>query len=87
LYKLRRREEAIRLVEIKAGTKRKPIAYITEKQVRVIQAKEWLTLKEAALLLYVSPLTLRRWVLAGNMKSKKVRKKHLFRKGSLHKIP
>jgi excisionase family DNA binding protein len=66
--------------------RRKPGAFITEEQVRVIQAKEWLTLVEAALLLNVSPLTLRRWVLAGRVKSKKVGRKHLFSKADLRKI-
>jgi excisionase family DNA binding protein len=53
----------------------------------MIQSKEWLTLKEAAVLLNVSPLTLRRWVLAGKVKSKKVGKKHAFRRVDLTKIP
>jgi excisionase family DNA binding protein len=43
-------------------------------------------LKEAALLLNVSSLTLRRWTLAGKVKSKKVGKKHAFRRGYLMKI-
>ncbi|WP_188936595.1 helix-turn-helix domain-containing protein [Puia dinghuensis] len=66
--------------------KRKPDGYITEDQVRVIQVKEWLSLKEVALLLNVSPLTLRRWVLAGKMRSEKVGKKHLFEKRSLNNL-
>jgi excisionase family DNA binding protein len=56
-------------------------------QVRVIQAKEWLTLIEGALLLNVSPLTLRRWILAGKVKSQKMGRKHLFKKADLRKIP
>jgi len=63
--------------------KRKPEAFITEDRMRAIQAKEWLTLKEAALLLNVSPLTLRRWTLAGKLKSQKVERKHLFEHGAL----
>jgi excisionase family DNA binding protein len=77
---------AIGRVELETEVKRKPGAYITEEEVRVIQAKEWLTLKEAALQLNVSPLTLRRWVLAGKVKSRKVGRKHAFRKGELMKI-
>jgi excisionase family DNA binding protein len=46
-----------------------------------------LTLVEAALLLNVSPLTLRRWVLAGKVNSKKVGRKHMFRRVELMKIP
>jgi excisionase family DNA binding protein len=67
--------------------KRNPNAFITEEEVRTIQANEWLTLKEAALLLNVSPLTLRRWTLAGKVKSQKVGRKHLFKKADLRKIP
>jgi excisionase family DNA binding protein len=67
--------------------KRKPVAYKTEEQVKAIQAKEWLTLKEAALLMNVSPLTLRRWTLAGRVRSRKVGKKHAFRSVDLMKIP
>jgi excisionase family DNA binding protein len=71
------REKAISRVKLETEVKRRPGTFVTEEQVRVIQAKEWLTLKEAALLLNVSPLTLRRWTLAGRVKSKKVGRKHL----------
>lgn len=54
LYKLQQREKAISKVKVETMVKREPKAYVTEEQVRVIQAKEWLTLKEAALLLNVS---------------------------------
>ena len=67
--------------------KREPKTYITEDEVKAIQAKEWLTLVEAALLLNVSSLTLRRWTLAGKVKSKKVGRKHAFRRADLMKIP
>ncbi len=87
LYKLRQREKTISRAEVKTMVKRKPEAFITEEQVKAIQAKEWLTLKEAALLLNVSPLTLRRWVLAGEVRSEKVGKKHMFKKTDLRKIP
>jgi excisionase family DNA binding protein len=87
LYKLRQREKAISRVEVETMVKRRPEVFVTEEQVKVIQAKEWLTLKEAALLLNVSPLTLRRWVLAGKVRSEKVGKKHLFRRAALIKIP
>jgi hypothetical protein len=69
LYKLRLREQAISQAKQETEVKRKPDAYITEEQVKAIQAKEWLTLKEAALILNVSPLTLRRWTLGGKVKS------------------
>ena len=80
LYKLRQREKAIQRVEVETDVRRKPDAFITEEHVKVIQAKEWLTLMEAALLLNVSPLTLRRWVLAGKVESRKVGRKHMFEK-------
>jgi hypothetical protein len=76
LYKLRQREKAISRAKLETEARRKPEAFITEEQIKVIQAKEWLTLVEASLLLNVTPLTLRRWTLAGKVKSKKVGRKH-----------
>jgi excisionase family DNA binding protein len=73
------RENTISRAKLETEVKRKPEAYMTEDQVRLIQAKEWLTLKEAALLLNVSPLTLRRWVLSEKTISRKIGRKHLFR--------
>ena len=46
-----------------------------EDQIRSIQAKENLTLKEAAFYLNISPLTLRRWILGGKVRSNKIGKK------------
>jgi excisionase family DNA binding protein len=69
---------------VKEEIKRKPNVFVTEEELRVIQSKEYLTLKEAALLLNVSPLTLRRWVLAGKLTSIKVGKKHQLKKSYLH---
>ena len=86
LYKLRVREKAIQQAAVETMVKRKPEAFITEEQVKVIQAKEWLTLAEAALLLNVSPLTLRRWTLTGKVKSKKVGRKHSFKRKELDAI-
>jgi hypothetical protein len=68
LYKLRLREKAISRAKLETEPRRKPEVFITEDQLRAIQAKEWLTLVEVALLLNVSPLTPRRWVLAGKVK-------------------
>ena len=50
----------------------------SEEEAKAIQSKDNLTLKEAALLLNISPLTLRRWILAGKINSNKVGKKHLI---------
>ena len=69
-YKVKKSGKAIERVEVEMMVKREARAFITEDEVKAIQAKEWLTLKEVALLLNVSPLTLRRWVLAGKVKSK-----------------
>jgi excisionase family DNA binding protein len=80
LYKLKKKNEAISRAGLETMVKRKPDTFITEEQVRAVQAKEWLTLKEAALLLNVSPLTLRRWVLSGKVMSKKVGRKHAFKR-------
>jgi excisionase family DNA binding protein len=86
-YKVKQRDKAIQRLDVETMVKREAKAFITEDEVKAIQAKEWLTLKEAALLLNVSPLTLRRWTLAGKMKSKKVGRKHAFRRVELMKIP
>ena len=85
-YKVKQKEKAISRVKVEMMVKRKPEAFITEEQVKAIQAKESLTLVEAALLLNISPLTLRRWTLAGKVKSKKMGRKHAFRKADLLKI-
>ena len=85
-YKVKRREKAIQRVEVETIVKRDAKAFVTEDEVRAIQAKEWLTLKEAALLLNISPLTLRRWLLAGKVKSNRVGRKHMFKKVDLGKI-
>jgi excisionase family DNA binding protein len=85
--KVKQREKAVRGVDVETMVKREPKAFITEEEVKAIQAKEWLTLKEAALLLNVSPLTLRRWTLAGRVKSKKMGRKHAFSRADLRKIP
>ena len=83
LYKLNKRNSKIAHAEVKEEIKRKPKAFVTEEAVRAVQAKEFLTLKEAALLLNVSPLTLRRWVFAGKVKSHKVGKKHMLRRETI----
>jgi hypothetical protein len=44
LYKLRLREQGISRAKLETMIKRKPEAFVTEEQVTVIQAKEWLTL-------------------------------------------
>ena len=63
--------------------KRRPFAYKTEEEIKTIQSKDNLTLKEAALLLNISLLTLRRWIFAGKVKSTKVGKKHLLLRSGL----
>jgi excisionase family DNA binding protein len=83
LYKLNLRNDKVAQAELKEEIKRKPKTFITEEEIRVIQVKEHLTLKEAALLLNVSPLTLRRWVFAGKVSSRKVGKKHVFQKADI----
>ena len=66
--------------------KRRPDVFIKEEQIRAIQAKERRTLKEAAILLNVTPLTLRRSVLGGKVRSEKAGKKHAFLRKDLMKI-
>jgi hypothetical protein len=69
LYKFRQKERALHRVQVEMEVKRKPQAYITEEEVRMIQAKEW--------------LTLRHWTVVSKSKSKKVGKKHMFKKTCL----
>lgn len=82
-YKLNKRNDKIAQAELKTEIKRQPKAFITEAEIRVIQTKQYLTLKEAAVLLNVSPLTLRRWTLDGKMNAYKIGKKWMFEKGLL----
>jgi hypothetical protein len=80
-HKLKLREQNIELAQIKNKLQQGKASHIiTEEQLRVIHAKEYLTLWEASILLGVSPLTLRRWTLVGRVKSFKVSKKHIFLK-------
>lgn len=57
---------------------------MSEEEVKAIQSKENLTLKEAAFLLNISPLTLRRWTLIGKISSLKIGKKHSYPKAALN---
>ena len=83
LYKLNQRNKKIAQAVLKTEIKRSPTAVITEDQIKAIQAKEYLTLKEGAIFLNISTLTLRRWTLAGKILSQKIGRKHLFRKQDL----
>jgi excisionase family DNA binding protein len=82
-YKLVERNSKIAKAELETEIKRRPLAYIKEAELKTIQSKDNLTLKEAAVLLNISPLTLRRWILAGKVNSTKVGKKHLIYRSSL----
>ena len=55
LYKLELRNAKIAQAELREEIKHKPKTLITEEEMRVIQVKEYWTLKEAAPLLNVSP--------------------------------
>src|SRR5215217_3318828 len=77
LYKLNVKNSKIEQAELREVIKRKPKTLLTEEEIRVIQVKEYLTLKDAALLMNITSLTLRRWIFAGKVNSRKVGKKHL----------
>ncbi|OQP51182.1 hypothetical protein A4H97_04625 [Niastella yeongjuensis] len=83
LYKQKKRDEKISQANLKTEIKRRPKAFITEDQIKLINVKAILTLKEAATLLNISELTMRRWVLSGKVKSQKAGKKHLILRASL----
>ena len=85
-YKLNKRNDKIAQAELKTEITRQPKAFITEAEIRAINAKQYLSLKEAALLMNVSPLTFRRWILAGKVISCKMGKKHLIEKSSLNSL-
>jgi excisionase family DNA binding protein len=82
-YKLRIRNKKIANAKCEDQISRKPEEEFTSIQIKSIQAKRFLNLKEAAFLLNISPLTLRRWVLSGKMKSNKLGKKHIFDRKTL----
>ena len=46
----------------------------------VIDSKQYLILKEAALLINISPLTLRRWTLAGKTPASRIGKKWVYKR-------
>ena len=85
-YKLKKRKEKISQAELKTEISRRPKAYITEQDVKVINTKQYLTLKEAALLMNVSPLTFRRWILSGKIESLKLEKKHLIKREEINRM-
>ena len=51
LYKLNQRNSKIAQAEMKTEIERSPKAFIAEDQIKTIQAKEYLTLKEGAIFL------------------------------------
>ncbi len=61
-YKLKIKKGKIAHAELKTEIRRRPHLFYTEDEIKAINAKQNLTLKEAAFILNVSPLTLRRWI-------------------------
>src|ERR1019366_3989443 len=82
-YRLKIKNDKIARAKLKTEIRRRPKAFITEEEIKAIQAKENLTLIEAAILLNITPLTLRRWTLAGKVNSQKVGKKHIYMRKNL----
>ncbi len=66
-------------MEIKEEIKRKPTGFVTEKEIRAIQAKEYLTLKEAALLLNIIAIDFKEMDLIWKNTFQKSRKKAFAR--------
>ena len=80
LYKSKIRDEKIKKCE-KETQDKKMLAEATIEQTHdVIDSKQYLILKEAALLINISPLTLRRWTLAGKMPASKIGKKWVYKR-------
>ena len=80
------KNDKIARTDLKTEIKPKPNAFITEVEIWVINLKRYLTLKEAAVLINISPFTLRRWTLAGKMNSHKVGKKWILDVKQIQKI-
>ena len=80
LYKSKIRDEKIQKCEKETQDKKMLAAATIEQTHTVINSKQYLTLKEAALLINISPLTLRRWTLAGKMPANKIGKKWLYKR-------
>lgn len=78
LYKLNQRNRKIQQASDENLNKRKSDGLKSIEGVREVQNKELLTLNEAAYILNISPLTLRRWVLTGKIRSYKIGKRHVF---------
>lgn len=83
-YKLNKRNQRIEDVELQTAIKKTPKSFITVEEIRIINIKELLTLNEAALLLNISPLTLRRWTLCGKMPAYKIGKKWVYKRKELN---
>ena len=79
-YKKRKRDEKIKLANVETKSKKILSIAKVEDEHKIINAKQYLTLLEAALLLNVSPLTLRRWTLAKQIAASKSGKKWIFDK-------
>jgi len=80
LYKLKIRNEKIAEVDLQTAIKKRPKCLVTEEEIRILNSKMLLTLNEAALLLNISPLTLRRWTLCGKMPANKIGKKWVYKR-------
>ena len=85
-YKLKIRNEKIAEVELQTAIKKRPKCLVTEEEIRILNSKMLLTLNEAALLLNISPLTLRRWTLCGNMPATKIGKKWVYKRNDVDTI-
>ena len=75
LYKSKIRDEKIKKCEKETQDKKMLAAATIEQTHDVINPKQYFTLKEAALLINISPLTLKRWTLCGKMPAFKIGKK------------
>ena len=86
IYKLNKRNEKVAEVELQTAIKKAPKNFVTEEEIRIINAKELLTLNEVALLLNISPLTLRIWTLCGKMPATKIGKKWVYKRKNIEAI-
>lgn len=84
-YKKALRDEKVNKAKIIEQAKPKS-SLIIQADFKTIQTKEFLTLKDASLLLNITQVTLRRWIKDGILSSYKPGKKHLIRRVDIDKL-
>lgn len=68
-------------IKLKKEIVQTPKAFLIENRLKVMNVKQYITLRQAAFMLkLLSPLTLRRWTLCGKMPANKIGKKWVYKR-------